>query len=147
MHTFEIEIDPKSLAPLRNQLRDLLTKAGLSEKGVNDTLLSVDEVLANVMRHGYGESAAPEKKHEKIRITLQDEADRIEVTIQDRCHCFDPRKIPEPKLPRKKPGGLGIHLVRTLMDGLEYESLKPEGNRLRLIKYKSKRKGEDGKKT
>jgi len=63
----------------------------------------------------------------------------VEVLIEDQGPCFDPRRVPPPKLPSRKPGGLGIYLVRTLMDEVHHESLKPQGNRLQLVKYKVKK--------
>jgi len=117
-----------------------LEASGFDDKAVHDVILSVDEVLANVIRHAYG---GKEGKVEsgKIRVTVSDRGERAEIVIQDEGPCFDPRSIPAPELPSRKPGGLGIYLVRSLMDEIDYEALKPRGNRLRLIKYK-KGKGE-----
>ena len=135
--TFEVAPEAENLAPLRKKLRSVFEEAGFDEKAVNDLLLSVDEVLVNVIRHGY-EGTCEGK--EKIRITFSDWEDHAEISIEDKSPCFDPRKIAEPKLPPDKPGGLGIHLIRTLTDELHYEALRPAGNRLRLVKYKKERK-------
>ena len=139
-HTFELDICSSNLPPFRQKLRSLLEASGFDDKAVHDVILSVDEVLANVIRHAYG---GKEGKVEsgKIRVTVSDRGERAEIVIQDEGPCFDPRSIPAPELPSRKPGGLGIYLVRSLMDEIDYEALKPRGNRLRLIKYK-KGKGE-----
>ena len=138
--TFEISAESQSLAPLRSKLRGLLGSAGFDTRSVHDILLSVDEVLTNVIRHGLGGSANGGSKG-KISISFSDKGDRVEIQVEDPGPCFDPRTLPAPKLPSEKPGGLGIYLVRSLMDEIDYEPLKPQGNRLRLVKYK-KRKGE-----
>ncbi len=111
---------------------------GLNTKAVHDVILSVDEALTNVIRHAYGE----QNKDEKIQLMLCDQTEKIEIIIEDQGPCFDPLAHPTPELPPKKPGGLGIYFVRALMDGVDYQALKPQGNRLRLIKYK-KEKGEN----
>lgn len=132
--TFEVKAEAKSLPSFRKELRSLLEQAGFEAKATHDFVLSVDEVLANVIRHGYGGN-----RGEKIHISFSDLGDRAEILIEDHGPCFDPREVPSPELPREKPGGLGIHLIRTLTDELHYEALKPVGNRLRLVKYKRKK--------
>ena len=134
---FELDANSSSLSPFRQKLKSLLETMGLGEKAVHDVILSVDEALTNVIRHAYG----GEKNAKKIQVMLSDQTKQIEIVIEDQGPCFDPRTQPAPELPPQKPGGLGIHFVRTLMDRVDYEALKPQGNRLRLIKYK-KEKGE-----
>ena len=137
--TFELAADSTSLPPFRKKLKSLLEKAAFDEKTVHNILLSVDEVLTNVIRHAY--CPACQNRKEKIHVSIFEHENRIEILIEDKGPCFDPRTIPPPKLPSEKPGGLGIYLVRTLMDEIDHEALKPQGNRLRLVKYKEKMKG------
>lgn len=145
-HRFELEPRSANLAPFRRELRSLLEMAGFISKGVNDILLSVDEVLTNVIRHAYGGEKGFGQTG-KIHVAVSDQEEKIEIVIEDKGPCFDPRTLPAPELPSRKPGGLGIYLVKTLMDEIDYEALKPQGNRLRLIKYKNpgKGKGESGR--
>lgn len=137
--SFEITAESQNLPPLRSKLRGLLESAGFDEMGSHNILLSVDEVLTNVIRHGLG-GAANGGADGKIRISFIDQGDRVEIQVEDPGPCFDPRTLPPPKLPSEKPGGLGIYLVRSLMDEIDYEPLKPQGNRLRLVKYKNGKK-------
>jgi anti-sigma regulatory factor (Ser/Thr protein kinase) len=135
VHTFEIPAEASSLPLLRKKLRRVLETADFDDLVIHDLLLCVDEVLANAIRHGYG----GRNTGEKVLVSFSDFADRAEILIEDHCPCFDPRKVPAPKLPSEKPGGLGIYLVRSLIDGLHYEALRPQGNRLRLVKYKGRK--------
>ena len=132
--TFELKAESNGLPPFRKKLQSLLQSAHFNEKSVHEVLLSVDEVLTNVIRHAYRNQAS-----NKMHVTVSLLEDRVEIAIQDEGPCFDPRTIPAPELPREKPGGLGIYLVRSLMDEIEYEPLSPRGNRLRLVKFKMKK--------
>lgn len=133
--TFEVPAKVSTLAPFRKKLQSLLKDAEFDSKATHDVLLSVGEVLTNAIRHGYG-CKAGEREKGKIRVSFSGFDDRAEIVIEDEGPCFDPREVPAPKLPSEKPGGLGIFLVRSLMDEVHYEPLKPQGNRLRLVKFK-----------
>lgn len=134
---FEVEPEAASLPPLRKELRSLFAGAGFNEKSINDLLLCVDEVLTNIIRHGYGKEV---REKERIHLQFNDLDGKAEIVIEDRSPCFDVRKVPPPKFPCEKPGGLGVHLIRSLTDEIHYEALKPVGNRLRLVKYKKQEK-------
>lgn len=135
VNTFQIEPESSRLAPFRRRLRSLLEQAGFDERGTQDILLSIDEVLTNVIRHG-SRGLGPGAGKDKISISFSDNGDRAEILIEDRGPSFDPRRVPNPQLPSETPGGLGIYLIRSLMDEMDYEPLVPQGNRLRLVKYK-----------
>ena len=138
-YTFEVAARSETTAPFRRKLRILLENSDFDAEAVRDILLSVDEALTNVIRHAY-KNREKEKKKGEIRLTFSDLGDRAEILIEDKGSCFDPCKAPLPELPSKKPGGLGIYLFRSLMDEVNYQPLKPQGNQLRLVKYKKGRK-------
>lgn len=127
---FEFVSDAKHLAPFRAALRNALSKAGLREKAVGEVALAVDEALTNVIRHAYG------GKEGKIQIEFKDYPDRVEIAVRDFGTKFDPTAMPMPELPPKKPGGLGIYFIKTLMDKVAYDKGCKDGNRLCLTKYK-----------
>ena len=74
----------------------------------------------------------------KMIVAVSATDDKIEIVLEDQGTRFDPTQVPPPELPRQKPGGLGVHFIRTIMDQMIYEDQCPEGNRLRLIKHKTK---------
>lgn len=129
---FELIASSEVLSPFRNELRQILGAAGWEKKTVEEILLAVDEALTNIIRHAY------RGKSGKMTVSLNATDDKIEIVLEDRGIKFDPTRVPPPELPRQKPGGLGVHFIRTIMDQMIYESEFPEGNRLRLIKRKTK---------
>ena len=129
---FELIASSEVLSPLRKELRHLLCQAGWEKKTVEEVLLAVDEALTNIIRHAY------QGKPGKMTVTVDASSDKIEIVLEDQGKKFDPTQVPTPELPRHKPGGLGVHFIRTIMDQVIYEGHKVEGNRLRLIKHKAK---------
>ena len=81
--------------------------------------LAIDEILANIISYAYTDE---ESHHIIIRLWIEDEAVRIEFV--DDGVAYNPLLQPEPKidvpLEERQVGGLGIYLVRKLMDAVEY---------------------------
>ena len=105
---------------------------GLSSEIENDLTLALEEILVNVICYGHPEGG----KHE-IQIWLSLEQDCVVATVEDDGMPFNPLEAPEPDLyspmETRPIGGLGIHLVRNITDGLEYR--RNEG-RNRLVMRK-----------
>jgi serine/threonine-protein kinase RsbW len=129
---FELNASSEVLSPLRKELRQILNHAGWEKKTTEEILLAVDEALTNIIRHAYQGGAG------KITVSVTVADDRIEIVLEDQGEQFDPTQLPPPELPRLKPGGLGVHFIKMIMDQVIYEGLNPVGNRLRLIKRKTK---------
>lgn len=126
---------------LKNKLSELdrfnqtLTEFGrrhtLSDKVMHDLNLALEEILINVISYGYTDN----REHE-IRVRLGMEPGEVQAEVEDDGQPFNPLESPEPdtaqSLQEKTIGGLGVHLVRKLMDGLEYQ--RQEGKNRLLIK-------------
>ena len=97
-----------------------------------DLNLALEEIVVNVIRYGHPEGG----KHE-IQVWLSLEQDCVVATVEDDGLPFNPLEAPEPDLDspiETRPiGGLGIHLVRNITDGLAY--CRSEG-RNRLVMRK-----------
>lgn len=92
---------------------------GLPSRAVNSLNLCLDEILNNIIAHGY-DSAAPRV----ISVSLSAEGGYLQAEIEDDAKPFDPRRSAPPNLPRdlasRKLGGLGLHFVNSLMDVVDY---------------------------
>jgi len=90
--------------------------------------VALDEVLSNVVRHG-----AAGRPHLVIDVTFALVAGSLEVTVVDDGPEWNPLELPPPDtaapLEARDPGGLGVHLVRNLMDRVAY-TRQDDRNRL-----------------
>jgi len=118
-------------------LEALTAAHGLSRAVTWPMEVSLDEALANVVRHGLegrGETASVELE---LRLDPGAEPAVCEVVLVDDGPEFDPLAASEPDtslgLAVRPIGGLGIALVRKLMDELEYER-RDGRNRLRMMR-------------
>lgn len=92
--------------------------------------LCLEEVLSNIVRHGYGGKPG----HPIFIESLRSQADVWSFVIEDRAPCFDPIAYGEEQkdfLPALTPGGQGIRLLRAYAGSIRYECLS-DGNRLVL---------------
>jgi anti-anti-sigma factor len=106
-------------------LRTYCLAAGMTQDDAAEVRLVIEEAVTNTIRHGYRDG----NPHEIILRAAVD-GGRLTLEIEDDAAAFDPlaRTLPDLTLPvEEKPiGGLGILLVRTLMDSVEYQRV---GNR------------------
>lgn len=94
--------------------------------------LSLEELVANVINHGYGESG------HKFEVTIASTEEALTIELTDSARPFNPlADAPEATvdaaLEDRPIGGLGVHLVRTMMDEMRYERDGGK-NRLTLVK-------------
>lgn len=129
------------------ELRNLVEKAGRKHGLPNCTIsairLALDEAVTNIIHHAY------EGGEGQIRLKVFIKSDRMTLCLLDQGRHFDPNLFADIDLHRyveeRRRGGLGIALMRRLVDRLEYRKTK-HGNELRLVKYatqtrKSRRSG------
>lgn len=110
-------------------------RAGLSNKAVYAVQLAVDEACSNIIDHAYG----GENRGEMICSVIVNE-EGLTVILRDRGRPFNPQTVPDPQvnlpLEKLKPRGVGIYLMRKMVDEVRYEYSPEGGNVLTLIKRK-----------
>jgi serine phosphatase RsbU (regulator of sigma subunit)/anti-sigma regulatory factor (Ser/Thr protein kinase)/tetratricopeptide (TPR) repeat protein len=132
----KLEIKVPAHIDYLGDLRDFITNLGerndFSEKLINAFKLAVDEAATNIIRHAY-------RDHEGL-ITMRAyvKTNGLTLCIIDQGTYFDPKRVKDPDLNRYidigKKGGLGIFIMRKLMDDIDYRKTE-EGNELRITKY------------
>jgi len=126
----------KYLAQIRSFIDYIGRVYHYSSKDINATKLAVEEACTNIMRHGYRDLPNGE-------ITIKILIRRLSMTVIliDQGQSFDPRRVNKPDLLKYvemgKMGGLGIMMIRKLMDDLQY-NVTDQGNEFYLIKYRER---------
>lgn len=134
--TIRIHSHPRYLCVLRSAVETAAKEYGLDQQISGRVVLAVDEAVANVIRHGYhGQTDKP------IWVNLapiKADGGGIEVVIEDECRGVDLSRIRGRDLKDVKPGGLGVHILREIMDEVEYRHREShEGVRLTMRKRAS----------
>lgn len=133
-HDIQVEIlsRPELLAPIRGLVNGLAQREGLDDLAACHLVLAMDEALTNVIRHGY--DGRPDGR---IWITAGPigEGAGVRVVIEDRARTVDPSTLRGRDLEDIRPGGLGVHLLHTLVDRCEHAPREGGGMRLVLEKF------------
>jgi anti-sigma regulatory factor (Ser/Thr protein kinase) len=95
--------------------------------------LALDEIVSNVILHGWKDNG-----EHQVCVSVSRLEDELSVEVEDDGMSFNPLEVPAPEidqpLEKRAVGGLGIHLVRQLMDGLQYQ--QRDGKNLFVMKKK-----------
>lgn len=123
------------LDEIREFVGGVARQGGFSDKDVYNIQLATDEAASNMIEHSYED--IPDGV---IDLSCGMEGDQIRIVLIDYGEPFDPSAIPLPDLKAdlsdRKIGGLGIFLMRKLMDEVHYEPKPDKSNVLTMIKRK-----------
>jgi serine/threonine-protein kinase RsbW len=122
----------KNLAAVRYFVKQRTADLGACQRDIEDLVLAVDEATTNIMLHGYRGEAGT------IEIELQREGEFLLVRLSDKAPPFDPAGVPPPDLTipidQRPFGGMGIHLMREMVDEIHHRPRSQGGNELTLVK-------------
>lgn len=125
----------ENLAKIADFVTTATHQAGLSDRAAYGVQMAVDEACTNVIEHAYGN-----QNNGDIRITYQLEATCLRLIITDKGTPFDPSIVakPDPNAPleARSSRGMGMFLMRNLVDEIEYQFQTPQGNQLIMVKYR-----------
>ncbi len=129
-----IKSSTDNLSKIREFTKSVALESGFSEETAGKIILAVDEACTNVIKHAYSYNSDG-----SIEIIIKADKEKFTIVITDDGSHFDPELIPSPNLTeyykQRKIGGLGMFLMKKLMDEVVYSNLKNNRNRVKLVKY------------
>lgn len=129
----QVPSSTENLAMIRDFVSSIGEQAGMDPGEVGKLELAVDEGCTNVIEHAYGRDKT---KEVTVRATIDN--DVLEIFITDTGRGFDPAAVEQVELKKLvlagKSGGLGMRLIKNLMDDVRYEIEPGKQNVLRMVK-------------
>ena len=116
---------PNRLKLLRCVIRDAADMCGLDAAASDQVVLAVNEACMNIIQHAYG--MQPDGR---IDVTVIEETGAMVIHVRDYADRVDVEKISSRDLDDVRPGGLGVHLIHSLMDECGFLAAPPEGGNL-----------------
>jgi len=131
--TLQVPSSTENLALIREFVTTVGRQAQFEEAEISNLELAVDEACANVIEHAYGHDIT---KEVVVRAKFDDES--LQISVIDEGRGFDPNKTPQDSVEQlihdRKSGGLGIRLIKKLMDEVSYEIVPGQKNELHMTK-------------
>jgi serine/threonine-protein kinase RsbW len=123
----------ENLSKIREFIQGFAFSIGFKQSAIDNIMLAVDEACTNIIKHAY--KSFPDGE---IIIKLSCEEKKLIITIIDYGVSFQPEQIPEPNIQeyyrQHRVGGLGMYLMKTLMDDVKYISIPGKYNQVLLSK-------------
>ena len=132
-YSFELKNDLSELEALCKHLNKFGQLAGLSEACITDVNICLDELLTNIVSYGFEDDL-----EHIIWFTMELDNQVLTLSIEDEGIPFNPLEKKAPEVPADltdvRIGGLGIHIIRKLMDDIRYNR-KQGKNKLTMKKF------------
>jgi serine/threonine-protein kinase RsbW len=118
-YTFELKSNLSELDILCERLESICQSLNLSQKCKFEINLALDELFTNIISYGFDDN-----EEHVIEITIELEPDQVVLRVEDDGIPFNPVEASAPEVGCSvetcKVGGLGIHLIKNLMDEICY---------------------------
>ncbi|MBI4553999.1 MAG: ATP-binding protein [Candidatus Latescibacteria bacterium] len=124
---------PKYLSVIRRIVEACARDLRFVDEDTRRLVLAVDEACSNVIKYAYDGDVT-----QSIIVEFTCIGDRLTITIRDFGKKPDVEKIAPRDLADIRPGGLGTHFIRSIMDEVTYDTSPAVGTALTLVKYSSK---------
>ena len=127
-----IAADLERVSDVRALVREVANACDAPIDCEDDLVQAVDEAVTNVILHGYRGADG------WVDVTAGRSAEDIVITVEDDAPPFDPMVLPEPDLDvppeLRKPGGMGVHLMRAAADTIVHRPRPGGGNILTITR-------------
>lgn len=131
--TLKVKSRTENLSLIRDFVSSAASEVNIAKDVTENIILAVDEACTNIIKHAYKFSPDGE-----IIIKIKPSKSKFEIKILDHGITFEPDKVPEPDLQKyyrqRRVGGLGIYLMRTLMDEVKFSTVPGKYNEVSLVK-------------
>lgn len=132
----EFPSDTSYLYKIREFVRNHALRAGFSEDDIDKIELAVDELCSNVIEHAY------DMKEGEFKVILEANAYQFKIQVIDQGKPFPEEKLEElsskPDIEKyvkeRRSGGLGLYIMKQLMDSVEYRRDPRLGNVWTMVK-------------
>ncbi|KXG78455.1 ATP-binding protein [Thermotalea metallivorans] len=120
---------PEYVSVVRLTASAVASRMGFNVEELEDIKVAVAEACTNAITHGVCEN----KTNFDVKFFI--DKDKITIHVVDYGNGFRCNKLEEPDLSNPKEGGLGIFIIRSLMDEVEVISNVGEGTTIQMTKY------------
>jgi serine/threonine-protein kinase RsbW len=137
--TISVPSRTELLEEVRAFVRSAALRFGFVEDDIENIELAVDEACTNIIKHAYKYDPSHEIRIAITSDSVKGAPSKFIIRIFDNGLSFDTTRYSAPDLKeyfsKMQRGGLGIVLMRKIMDEVEYDTVTDNRNSIKLVKY------------
>jgi serine/threonine-protein kinase RsbW len=118
---------PEYVSVARLTLSGIANRMGFDVEAIEDLKVAIAEACTNALKHGCEDGC-------NYTIEFSVFNNRLDIEIIDKGKGFDYNNLVEPDLTKPREGGLGIFIIKSLMDDVEFNNYKGRGTRILMRK-------------
>jgi anti-sigma regulatory factor (Ser/Thr protein kinase) len=130
----DVPVDKRSMAPLREFVREVLAEAQVGKADARQIVIGIDEVCSAIILH-----AEPLKATGSLQVLIDVDPTRVKVRVADTANDYDAGDVTRDELlqdyTRGKQTEIGLFLVRRIMDEFTYTYRKGFQSEIEMIKF------------
>jgi len=126
---FSVPGKPEYVGTVRLAISSLANYAGFDIEAVEDIKVAVSEACTNVVCHGKS------NREESYEVACEVGDGRIIISVVDQAGGYDMSKYQRPMMDTPKEGGLGLFIIKALMDEVDIFSELGMGTSIKMVKY------------
>lgn len=138
VYNLELKNNLSELDRLCQHCEEIGQTIGVSDKSIFEMNLALDELFTNIISYGF-----QDHQEHTIKIKISIEGDLLEIRIEDDGVPFNPVESKTPDfqcgIEECKIGGLGIHLIKKLMDDIHYQRVADKN--ILFLRHKIRKEG------
>jgi serine/threonine-protein kinase RsbW len=123
-----------NLELIRAFIGKVAEKVGFEDNDIGKIELACDEACTNVIKHAYDKN-----ENKSLDVAVKIDFQKFTIVVTDHGKGFKPKEFQMPDmkeyLAELRVGGLGIYLMKTLMDEVDYEIKPGVKNQVKMVKY------------
>lgn len=123
---------PEYVRTVRMTAASIASGAGFDIEAIEDIKVAVSEACNNTVVH------ASESNIVEYNVEFESEGEKLTITVTDAGPGYDVESYEEPVVDELRSGGLGLFIIKALMDEVIIESEPGAGTSIRMIKYLAK---------
>lgn len=131
--TLRVPGKPEYVGAVRLAISSVANQHGFDIEAIEDIKVAVSEACTNIVKHCETESSDGESIVYEVNCELHE--DKIVISVQDNAGGYEISEYKEPDFNFEQEGGLGIFIIKALMDEVNVDSAVGAGTNIEMVKY------------
>ena len=123
--SMNMSTNPNFVSVIRLTTSGIASRMGFTLDDIDDLKVSISEACTNAIKHS---------KEDSFEVIFHIYDDRLTIEVNDKGTGYDKTQVKEPDLKNPQTSGLGLFIIKTLMDEVEINTCSEKGTSIKMTK-------------